>query len=319
MTKKGKKKTILVTGATGFIGRHLVDRLIQLDNYSIVAISRFSKKAKKLKDENIKAIKADISKWEELKELVKLPIDIIIHCAAAVEAKKKKVLDKTNIVGTENICKLGVELGVEKLIYLSSVAVVSGNKQVPLTENLPYLATNVYGQSKLEAEKKVLVYRRKGLPVIILRPPMVYGEDEPHALPNLLKFIKYRMVPLVERGKHKLHLAYVGNVVEAILFALENDQMFEGSFFVADQETLTAEEVFRKMAEGVCAKPPFCLPRFLTPFFCKLPFVGKRIRFFLKDRAYSIDKIKSLGFKPPYSACDYLVKSSKICLNKKKK
>ncbi len=319
MANNTKKRTVLVTGATGFVGRHLVDKLIQLDNCSIIALSRFPEKAKKLKEKNIKLIKADISKWRELKKLTKLPIDIIIHCAAAVEAKKKKIFDKINIVGTENICKLGVELGIERLIYLSSVAVVSGNPEIPLREDLPHAATNIYGQSKLEAEKKVLIYRRKGLPVIILRPPMIYGEDEPHALPTLLKFIRYRMIPLFERGKHKLHLAYIGNVVEAIVFALESNDMFKDSFFVADQEVLNTKEVFEKMAKGIGAKPPLSIPSFLTPLFCNFPFIGKRIKFFLKNRVYSIDKIESLGFKPPYRAEDALVQSSKICVKNKKK
>ncbi|MCF7873311.1 MAG: NAD(P)-dependent oxidoreductase [Candidatus Omnitrophica bacterium] len=317
MAKLRKKKTILVTGATGFIGRHLIGRLIGLGQYSIVAISRFPEKANKIKNQEIKLIKADITKEKDLEKLTKIPIDIIIHCAASVEGKKKKNLDKTNIFGTENICKLGVELGVEKFIYLSSVAVVSGNKQLPLTEELPHSATNIYGESKLEAEKKVLVYRRKGLPVVILRPPMVYGEDEPHAFSFLLKLLKWRMIPLVEGGKYRLHLAYVENVVEAIIFALENDDMFKGSFFVADDEVLTIEQVFKKMAEGIGAKPPLFVPSFLTYFLCQIPFLGKRFSFFLKDRIYSTEKIKSLGFMPPYRAKDALVKSSRACFKKK--
>ncbi|MFO8052711.1 MAG: SDR family NAD(P)-dependent oxidoreductase [Candidatus Omnitrophota bacterium] len=318
MAKGGKKKTVLVTGATGFIGRHLIKRLVDLDQYSIVAISRFPEKAKNLKNEKLKLIKADITKENDLKKLTKIPIDIIIHCAARLEGKKKKNFDKINIFGTENICKLAVELGIERFIYLSSVAVVSGNKQLPLTEDLPHSATNVYGQSKLEAEKKVLVYRRKGLPVIILRPPMVYGEDEPHAFPFLLKLLKWRMVPLLEGGRHKLHLAYVKNVVEAIIFALGSEDMLEGSFFVADREILTINQVFRKMAEGIGAKPPLPIPSFLTHFFCRIPFLGKRFSFFLKDRAYSTEKIKSLGFRPPYRAQDALVKSSRTCFKKNK-
>ncbi|MCF7873101.1 MAG: NAD-dependent epimerase/dehydratase family protein [Candidatus Omnitrophica bacterium] len=315
MAKINKKKTILVTGATGFIGRHLISRLIGLDQYSIVAISRFPERTSKIK-KKIKLIKADITKEKDLEKLTKIPIDIIIHCAACVEGKKKKNLDKTNIFGTENICKLGVELGIERFIYLSSVAVVSGNKELPLTEELPHSATNAYGHSKLEAEKKVLVYRRKGLPVIILRPPMVYGEDEPHAFPFLLKLLRWRMVPLFEGGKYKLHLAYVENVVEAIIFALESDAMFESSFFVADDEVLNIEQVFKKMAEGIGVKPPLFIPSFLTYFFCRIPFFGKRFSFFLKDRAYSTEKIKSLGFRPPYKAKDALVKSSRVCFKK---
>ncbi|MCF7874423.1 MAG: SDR family NAD(P)-dependent oxidoreductase [Candidatus Omnitrophica bacterium] len=318
MAKRVKKKTVLITGATGFIGRHLVRRMVALNHYSIVVISRFPKKAERLTNTGAIIVKADITKKEDLRELTKFPVDIIIHCAALVESKKKKMLDKVNIAGTENICKLAVELGAERLVYLSSVAVVSGNRRVPLVENLPYFATNLYGQSKLEAEKKVLLYRQKGLPVVILRPPMVYGEDEPHALPVLLNCLKWRIIPLLEGGKHKLHLAYVKNVVEAIIFALENKEMLKGSFFVADEQVLTTREVFKKMAEGAGAKLPLSVPHFLTPFFCNFPFLGRYFKFFLKDRAYSIEKIESLGFKPPYRAEDALAKSSKACFENKR-
>jgi len=308
MVNKPKKKTILVTGATGFIGRHLVRKLLSLNEYSVIGISRFPEK---VKQPGFKLLKADITKRRDLKNLNKLTINIIIHCAACVENKNPKVLTKSNVRGTENVCKLAVELGVEKFIYLSSVAVVSGNNQLPLTEDLPYSATNNYGQSKLEAEKKVLAYRRKGLPIVILRPPMVYGEDEPHAYPALTKLLRYRLILLLNRGQSKLHLAYIGNVVEAIIFALKSQDMFEGAFFVADKETLTVYQVFKSIAEGLRAKAPLRLPSCCTPFFSKLPFAGKHLRFFLKNRVYSTERIESLGFLPPYRAENALVKSAR--------
>ncbi len=314
---KSKKKTILVTGATGFIGRHLTRRLIELDEYKVVAITRYPEKAKELESKGIKVLKADITKKADLRKLNEFPIDIIIHCAACVESKNPKVLNKVNIEGTENICKLAVELGVEKLIYLSSVAVVSGNKQVPLTEDLPFRATSPYGQSKLEAEKKALVYRRKGVPVIILRPPIVYGEDEPHAFSPLLKLIRHRLLPLPNKGKVKLHLAYVENVVAAIIFSLKNENMFEGAFFVADKEVLTVYQVFKNMSKGLGVKAPFRLPNFSTTIFCNLPFAGKRLSFFLKNRAYSTEKIESLGFHPPYRAEEALARSCRVYIKDK--
>ncbi len=310
MAVKAKRKTVLVTGATGFIGSHLVKRLLALGGYSIVVVSRFTEKAKELEQQGVKLLKVDITKKEDLKKLQNLNIDIIIHSAACVGRKsKKRNLTKTNIEGTENICKLAVELGVERLVYLSSVAVVSGNKQIPLTEDLPFLATNQYGESKLEAEKKVLAYRRKGVPAVILRPSMVYGADEPHAFSTLMKLLRFRLIPVLNKGQAKMHLAYVENVVEAIVFSLTNQNMLEGVFFVADKEVLTVGQVFEKMAEGLGVKPPLFLANFWTSLLCGLPFVGRRFRFFLKNRAYSTKKIESLGFCPPYRAPEALVKS----------
>lgn len=306
---KPKKKAVLITGATGFIGRHLVERLLALGEYQIFLVSRQPEKVKNWESRGAKLFKADISKKEDLKKLNKLSLDAIVHCAALVEAKNLKMLNKVNVEGTENICKLAVELGVERLVYLSSVAVVSGNCRVPLVEDLPHKATNRYGESKLEAEKKVLAYRRKGVPVVILRPPMVYGEDEPHAFPVLLKLLRFRLPLLPNKGRAKLHLAYVGNVAEAIIFSLRSPDVLKGAFFVADKEILTVYQVFKNMAGGLKRKAPLRLPDFCTPFFCALPFFGKHLKFFLKNRAYDTAKIKSAGFNPPYKAEESLIKS----------
>ncbi len=135
-------------------------------------------------------------------------------------------------MGTDNICGLAEKLNVEKMVYLSSVAVVSGNDCVPLSEDLPYKANNIYGESKIEAEKVVLGYRRKGLNVVILRLPPVYGEDEPHLLKKIIYLLKLRMLPLVNAGSNKLHLAYVKNVTKAILFSLNDERFLEGAYFI---------------------------------------------------------------------------------------
>lgn len=321
MANEFRKKNILVTGATGFIGRHLVKKLVDSNRYSVVAISRSHEKVKKLEKLALKAQKADITIKADLDKLNKFPIDIIIHCAASVESlvslrsKNQKILNKINIEGTENICKLAIELGVEKVIYISSVAVVSGNREVPLVEDLPFLATSNYGLSKLEAEKKALLYRRKGLPLVILRPPIVYGEDEPHVFPLLLKLLRYRLIPLINQGRARLHMVYIENLIAAIFFALESQNMLEDSFFVADKEALNVSQVFASMAKGLGVKEPLCLPSFFTPLFSKLLFFGKYFSLFSKDRVYSTKRIESLGFRPPYQAKEALIKS---CRNYKK-
>lgn len=207
---------VLVTGATGFIGRHLVKKLAKDKRYEIFCLLRNLKKAKLLESLDIEIISGDITDKQFLEKLNGYSFDLIFHCAACVENSNPEKLKTVNVEGTRNICELALNQGVSRLIYLSSVAVVSGNKEVPLIEDLPLAATNPYGESKLEAEKVVWEYRDKGLPVVILRPPMVYGEDEPHMLTILLKLLKWRILPLVNQGMSKLHLVYIENVVSGI-------------------------------------------------------------------------------------------------------
>jgi len=208
-----------------------------------------------------------------------------------------------------------VRLKVKRLVYLSSVVVVSANTQIPLVEDLPYKASNLYGESKIEAEKIALTYRKAGLPIVILRPPMVYGEEEPHALKSLLSSLKKRWIPLINDGQNRWHIVYVKNVVAAMIFSLKDKKFLKGTYFVADDEVFTTKEVMEIMAKAIGAKPPFRLPSMATSVLKCIPIAGRKVSFFTKDRVYSIERIKSLGFKNPYSARVSLAKSAHYRLN----
>ncbi len=307
---------ILITGATGFIGRHLTEKLSKQTNHNLFCLVRNPAKAERLKKFGVHLIYADIIKKNSLKKLSNGEFDIVFHCAALVKSSNCQKLYQHNAIGTENICDLALKVKVSKMIYISSVAVVSGNPQIPLTEDLPFKATNPYGESKIEAEKIVIKYRKKGLKVAIIRPSMVYGEDEPHVFKKIVFYLKKRLLPLVDRGTHKLHLVYIENVVDLLIYAMAKEQFLEGSYFISDNEILSTKEVFEIMAKAINAKPPMAIPEFVKPLLIKLPFIGKQIKFLSKDRVYSIGKIKNLGFKPRHRAQDSLAKSAKeIILN----
>jgi len=309
-----KNMRILVTGATGFIGKALVKKLSESSSHDIICLVRNPHKAESLKPLGVKLIYADITEKGSLNKILDYEVDVIFHCAGCVKNKNPDLLHKVNVLGTENICELAKGLKAKRFIYISSVAVVSGNPQVPLKEDLPFSATNIYGQSKIEAEKIVLQYRQKDLPVVIIRPPMVYGEAEPHMLKLLVFLIKRRWLPLINEGKSKFHLAYVKNVVDFMIFALDNDECLKESFFVADKEVFNVAEVFSIIGQAVGAKKPIKLSKFLGGLLLKLPHIGKKVGFFLKDRVYSIERAESLGFSPGYSAEENLTKSARSFL-----
>ena len=306
-------RNVLVIGSTGFIGRYLVEELSKRGGYNIFCLVRSPLKAESLTRFGVKFIYADITQEESLKKLLNYKIDFLFHCAGYVKGNKA-LLYKINVSGTENICRLAKNLNVERMVYLSSVAVVSGNNIVPLYEDLPYKATNIYGESKIEAEKRVINYRQKGLRTVILRPCMVYGEGEPHMLSQLLTLLKFRLFPLINGGRSKFHLVYVKNVVDAIIFSLSKDEFLKGTFFIADNEVLTVKEVFAILSRAINLSPPWNIPRILTPLLLNIPLAGKRLRSFLKDRVYSIEKIKDLGFGPAYSTEEALIKSARYFL-----
>jgi len=301
---------ILITGSTGFIGRHLAKRLAKTKN-NIFCLLRSEKKAQKYLPKNVKLIYQDIRDYGGLKNKLNFPIDIIFHCAGYVSNRNRERLEEINVVGTKNICKLALESKIKKLVYISSVAVISANSEVPLKEDLDYRASNIYGESKIRAEKIVLDYREKGLKVAILRPCMVYGEDEPHLLKILLFLLKFRLYPILGVGENKFHLVYVESIVDSMIYAADNESFTEEPVFIVDREVLSHREVMNIMARAIGALAPITLPKFLIPVVVKLPFFGVKFKMLLRDRWFSTDRLLSTGFKYNYNARESIAISSK--------
>jgi nucleoside-diphosphate-sugar epimerase len=297
---------ILVTGATGFIGRNLVKRLLE-ENHDVVCGIRSFRKLGSLKD-RVKAVRIYLEYMETVEiALEREKPEAVYHSAALVESLSLEELRRVNREGTRNVLKACLEKGVKRVIYLSTVAVATGNPEVPLTENLPLRATNPYGQSKLEAEEVALEYRKKGLRIALIRPCMVYGIDEPHGLSRLVEGLRRRVIPVFGTGKNRLHLVSVENVVDVLLLCLRRKEAYQGAFFVADKEALSIKELFGYIAGIIGAKPPITVPQSITDILKRLPFIGRKISFLMKDRVYSIDRLREkLGYVPRVSVYDGL-------------
>ena len=306
---------ILVTGATGFIGRHLIQDLPKEGN-KIYCFVRNINKAIPLKKYGVELLFGDVTDKISLQQLKERNIDIVYHCSGLVESKNIEKLRDVNVNGTINVCDIMIEAGISKMVYVSSVAVVTGNPQTPLTDDLPLSSSNIYGQSKLEAEQEVLEYRKKGLKIAIIRPCMIYGPDEPHMLPLLVKLAKKRCLPIIGPGENKLHLADIKNVTQAMIFMVENENCYDGTFFIADERALTVKEVFNIIAQGANAKAPFQMPLLITNFLTKLPFIGWKVKFMLKEREYSVERFKEVGFKWQYETAEALEESCRQLVNR---
>ncbi|MBD3263903.1 MAG: SDR family NAD(P)-dependent oxidoreductase [Candidatus Omnitrophica bacterium] len=304
-------KNILITGATGFIGKALAEELIRLGNYNIFCLIRDARKAESLKGKGACLITADLRYYESLKALDNYSLDTVVHCAALVKNCSFKTLYPLNVKGIDNLCRWMKKSGVKNLIHISSVAVISGNDNIPLGEDLPLKAVNNYGFSKIEAEKVVKRYRSPDFNVTILRPPMVYGRGEPHLTGTIISLMRRRILFLPGGGMNKFHLVYLKNLISAIIFILENQRCRNETFIVADNEVLSSKEVFSYMARALNLPPPRAVPSFIEPLILRIPFLGGHLKRLARDREYAIEKIKSFGFSPPYPAKDSIFQSLK--------
>ena len=245
----------LVTGATGFIGAHLVKALVD-EGRDVRCFVRKTSNTEKLERLGIELIYGDLLDRQSLEEAVK-GVDIIHHLAGEVYSYKVKDLYDTNVYGTKNLLESCVSENIEKFIYLSTVSVVGPNKnrQQLHTENSPCHPITPYGKSKYEAEKLV----RKSLadykiPSVIIRPPTVYGPGgQPEIVTNIIKLVKKRKLFIIGNGESLRNLCYIDNLVQGILLAERSENSRGKIFFISDDAVYTFNQLIQEIAkaEGV--------------------------------------------------------------------
>lgn len=227
---------ILITGATGFIGQHLLEDL-KKSEISLRILTR-QKDPVFWSNPVLEKVNGDISNSEEV-NLAMRGVDVLIHMAA--ELKNMDKFESSNITGVENIAKAAKKAGVKKVIHLSSVGVVGMQHSITpvwIDENALSQPKNGYERSKLGAEV-ILKAELENSPVslVILRPTNVFGEKHPKFyLLNLLQYIQSGK-PILTKKDSVLNYLYVKDLTQTILhFALESQS--EGTFNVGHMQSL---------------------------------------------------------------------------------
>lgn len=177
---------IMVTGGAGFIGSHLVEKLVGMRN-TVIVYDNFDRyylgKEKNIQylidNDFFRLIKADILNYEILLKSMK-GVDVVFHLAAQPGVRFSMVnpirTSQVNIIGTLNVLKAARKMGVKRVIFASSSSVYGQPKYLPINEGHPTEPISIYGASKLAAEKYCQIFNDQlNLPVVILRYHTVYG------------------------------------------------------------------------------------------------------------------------------------------------
>lgn len=196
---------IFITGGTGFIGSHIIEKIREMNCFQISILTRQNK----CETNGIDYITGNISDRTLINELVRQH-DYVIHMAGCKNDPKS--FFQTNVKGTENIinaCRKNSNL--KKLIYLSSVGVIGKTNNTVIDEKTECHPNNEYEKSKYQAELIVREYAKERPDnVIILRPTNVFGENDPELhLLNLIRKIKSRQFYFVGRGESYYYLNYL--------------------------------------------------------------------------------------------------------------
>ncbi len=242
---------ILVTGATGFIGSHLTERLVEADN-DVTCLVRKTSNLKWIKGLNVKLIYADCSDKESL-EGVLGKFDYIYHTAGITKALSRDEYLRANYHATQNMIDTVARKnkGIKKFVYISSLSACGpGTNSKPLTEDEDPHPITDYGESKLLGEKAVKSWEDK-LPVVIIRPSAVYGPRDR----DIYFFFKLAKLGIIFIwGETYLSLCHVADLVEAIILAAENNKS-SGIYFVSDGMAYSSIVVADKIAEAVGRNP----------------------------------------------------------------
>lgn len=223
--------TVLITGASGRIGKHLVNALLKEGENVRVFI-----KNKTVEAENVEVFFGDILNIESLKKAVD-GVDVIYHLAAVVDyLAPQDLMYKVNVLGTRNL--LEVSKG-KKIIYLSTTAVMGKKlKEMPASEKIFCRPSDYYGKTKLEAEK--LVRENGG---IILRSADVYGPGFEEGYFFVFSALEKENMPVFGDGKNIIQYIHVNDLVQALLLAKEKGKSGE-TYIVAGKDFKTQKELY---------------------------------------------------------------------------
>ncbi len=304
---------ILVTGATGFIGRPLCAKLLA-DGARVRAAAWREESVVSL-HEGVEIVPIDSIGPDTDWALALARIDTVIHLAARVHVMADHAEDplaayrSVNVAGTERLARMAAASGVKRLVFMSSVKVNGEETVKRYTEQDLPAPMDPYGVSKFEAEESLKrVANETGLEVVIIRPPLVYGPG--------VKANFYRLMGIVASGvplpfgsiKNARSLVYLGNLIDSIVLCAKHPLAAGQTFLVSDGEDVSTPELIRMIATALGH------PARLFPFPAGLMRMAGR----LTGRTSAVDRLlgslavdnskirKQLGWKPPFNMAEGL-------------
>ena len=232
----------LVTGATGFIGSHLVDALLER-GCKVHCVVRETSNLQWLDTSRVILHTGDLHQPETYQESLS-EVDYVFHCAGITRAKNRHEYLHNNARVCVPFYRSCVEHGsqIKGVVHVSSLAAVGPtppNQKVD--EDTPCHPLTYYGKSKLTGEEIALGYASE-LPMVVLRPPVVYGEREVNFF-TYLKAIKWRLAIKVGTSPQTLSLIYAKDLVDAMIRAAEAPDPDRNIFFVTDGNTYSWDDV----------------------------------------------------------------------------
>lgn len=299
---------VLITGASGFIGKAIVPELELIQNVKIIKLSRvetegFTKSPRLTAD----------SDWKE----VLVEVDVVIHLAGLAHVTTSppsiESFMETNCFAALNFASQCKELGVKKFIFFSSIGVHAGKAQSEvITSESDFAPIDNYAKSKVEAEKGLkAVFDNSSCELIILRPPLVYGSNAPGNFRTLLKIAEKRLPLPIASVNNQRSLLSVRNLADLLKKLILTPKNMSGAYVVCDNESISTGKIITLLSDGMGLKGrlfKFPLPLLKLFALCigKVQVLEKVCGNFVIDGSRISER---LDWEPPYNTENEITKA----------
>ncbi|HET9907813.1 MAG TPA: NAD(P)-dependent oxidoreductase [Anaerolineales bacterium] len=304
---------VLITGAAGFIGSHLVDSQLEHGHQVRAVDLHLEPLMHHEAHPRLEAIRGDITQKDLVQKLVE-GVDLIYHLASAHldVSLSDEHYRRVNVGGTLLLMEAARKAGVGRFVHCSSVGVIGDVKSPPADETTECYPINIYERTKLEAEDVVLQFaRRTGFPIVVVRPAWVYGPRCPRTA-KLFRTISKGRFPIFGSGRNMRHPVYITDAICGLELCVEKPDIDGEVFIIAGEAPVETRALINMISKELhVRKPNIHLPIFLgqaagltMELAFKLlgrrpPFSRRSMDFFLKHNAYTIAKAQSqLGYRP---------------------
>lgn len=305
--------TILVTGATGFLGSALVTELVR-QGQSVRVLARDEKKARAQFGAAVTIIGGEITNLKQVQRAVDA-VTYIYHLVGRLyhPGIPAELFRTTHVEGTRTLlaaCQGQSQL--RRLVHCSTTGVYGVTGRTPASEDAPFAPTNPYEATKLESELLVLrAYREHGLPVSVVRPGLVYGPGDLHLLGFFIS-IKKGLFRVIDGGQALLHPIYIDDLTRAFLLCAERPEAPGRTYNIAGEQTASVRELATTIAHALGKELPredipLWLAELVADIFAlipglrgeRAPLTRSRVTFLTNSRVYDISRAKTeLGFTP---------------------
>ncbi|HED36614.1 MAG TPA: NAD(P)-dependent oxidoreductase [Gammaproteobacteria bacterium] len=243
----------IVTGATGFVGQHLVKKLAS-EGWDVLALGRKLDTGNQLVCKTVKFKAVDIVDYVALNNSFE-SANVVFHVAALSSVWGEFTdFQRANVDGTENILRCCENYAVKRFIYVSSSSVYFDFKDrlnISEAHKLPDKFVNAYAKSKYLGEQMAMSYLEKGIESVVIRPRGIIGEGDQSIMPRIIRLAEKGVFPLMKSGNTLVDITYVGNVVEALMKCATSENIAGEYFNISNNQPMQVKQLLDRVFQAL--------------------------------------------------------------------